>query len=64
MKCVVILLLILFCSPLNALAELPEDVAADFSVLSGIVVMPINDEYIVDLDDRNNLNIGDILTVV
>ena len=65
MKCVVILLLsILFCSPLTALAELPEDVAADFSVLSGTVVMPINDEYIVDLDDRNNLNIGDILTVV
>ncbi len=28
------------------------------------VVMPVNDEYIVDLDDRNNLNIGDILTVV
>jgi hypothetical protein len=65
MKCVVILLLsILFCNPLIALAELPEDVAADFSVLSGTVIMPVNDEYIVDLDDRNDLSIGDILTVV
>ena len=59
-----LLLFIVLLSPLTVLAELPEDVAADFSVVSGYVVMPVNDEYIVDLDARNNLNIGDILTVV
>jgi hypothetical protein len=59
-----LLLLIVLLFPLTVLAELPENVAADFSVVSGTVVMPINDEYIVDLDDRNNLSIGDILTVV
>ncbi len=65
MKSVVTLLLSIFiCWPFSALAELPEEITADFAVLSGTVVMPINDEYIVDLDDRNNLNIGDILTVV
>ena len=26
--------------------------------------MPINDEYIVGLDDRDNLYVGDILTLV
>jgi hypothetical protein len=50
--------------PMSAYAEISADVTADFSVVSGYVVMPINDEYIVDLDERNKLNIGDILTVV
>ena len=59
-----LLLLIVLLYPLTVLAELPEDVADDFSVVSGYVVMPVNDEYIVDLDARNNLSIGDILTVV
>jgi hypothetical protein len=45
---VTLLLLITLLWPLTALAELPEDVAADFSVISGYVVMPVNDEYIVD----------------
>jgi len=55
---------LLVCLPVGALAELPEDVTDDFAVISGVVVMPINDEYIVDLDSRNNLYVGDILTVV
>ena len=59
-----LLVLVFLCLPMRAYAEIPADVTADFSVVSGTVVMPINDEYIVDLDDRNNLNIGDILTVV
>ncbi|MEJ2525448.1 MAG: VCBS repeat-containing protein, partial [Desulfuromonadales bacterium] len=33
-------------------------------VISGVVVMPLNESYIVDLDDRDNLHVGDILTVV
>ena len=59
-----LILLTLVCWPLAALAELPDDIASDFAVVEGVVVMPINDEYIVDLDARNGLAIGDILTVV
>ena len=50
--------------PLAAIAELPDNVAVDFAVVEGVVVMPINDEYIVDLDARDDLNVGDVLTLV
>ena len=56
--------LVLLCCPAVALAELPELVQSDFAVLEGVVVMPINDEYIVTLEDRDDLHIGDILTLV
>jgi hypothetical protein len=59
-----LVVLSLFFSPMVALAELPEQVQADFSVVAGVVVMPINDEYIVDLDARDNLQVGDVLTQV
>jgi len=59
-----LLLLTLLCWPLAAFAELPDNVAADFAVVEGVVVMPINDEYIVDLDSRDDLNVGEILTLV
>jgi hypothetical protein len=59
---------LLFCltllCPASALADLPRQVELDYSVLSGYVVMPINDEYIVDLDASDNLHVGDILTLV
>jgi hypothetical protein len=65
MKFIVKLVLLgLLCCPMVALAELPEQVQSDFSVVEGVVVMPINNEYIVDLDDRDNLHVGDILTLV
>jgi hypothetical protein len=57
-------LLFSLCMPTIALAKLPEQVQADFAVIDGFVVMPINDEYIVDLDARDSLDIGDILTLV
>lgn len=50
--------------PSLALAELPKQVEMDFSVVSGYVVMPIDDEYIIDLDARDNLAVGDILSLV
>ena len=50
--------------PLVAQVELSEDLAADFAVVDGVVVMPINNEYIVAMDNRENLHVGDILTVV
>jgi hypothetical protein len=36
----------------------------DFSVVEGSIIMPIQGEYMVDLDSSNGLNVGDILTVV
>ena len=57
-------LLLLLCLPTIAFAELPAQVKADFAIVDGIVIMPINDKYMVDLDARNNLRIGDILTLV
>ena len=45
-------------------AELSEQVQTDFEVVEGVIVMPINDEYIVDLDEHDNLHVGDILTLV
>ena len=59
-----LVLLLLFFWPLAAMAELPEQVQSDLAVVAGVVVMPINSEYIVDLDDRDNLHVGDILTLV
>ena len=59
-----LILLSLVCWPLTALAALPDDIASDFALVEGVVVMPINDEYIIDLDARDNLAIGDILTLV
>ena len=58
------LTLLLICAPAAALAGLADQLEDDFATISGVVVMPINDEYIVDLDARDNLNIGDILSLV
>lgn len=57
-------LLLLLVLPLNALAELPEQLREDFSPISGIIIMPVGDKYLVDLDASSNLQEGDILTLV
>ena len=57
-------LCLLLLTPAAAQAELPKQIELDYSVLSGYVIMPINDEYIVDLDASDNLHVGDILTLV
>lgn len=50
--------------PLTAGAELPPQLNADFAPLDGRIIMPIGDEYLVDLDASVNLEEGDILTLV
>lgn len=54
----------LLCCPLGAYAELPARVDADFKVINGVIVMPLGDEYVVDLDASDGLGVGDILTLV
>ena len=57
-------LLLLLALPLNVLAELPEQLKNDFSVINGIIIMPVGTEYLIDLDASSNLQTGDILTLV
>ena len=57
-------LLLLLCLPLNSLAELPEQIKKDFAPISGVIIMPIGEEYLVDLDASANLHEGDILSLV
>lgn len=63
-----ILRVVLFCFclllPLNVAAQLPAQIEDDFKPLSGYIIMPIGDEYLVDLDASANLREGDILTIV
>jgi hypothetical protein len=59
-----LILLCLFCFPTSAFADFSAAVQEDFAVVDGVVVMPIDDEFIIDLDARSNLQVGDILTLV
>ncbi len=65
MKLIKIILLpaIILCTSLSALAELPERIKADFSPLSGVIIMPIGEEFLIDLDTSVDLKEGDILTL-
>lgn len=60
-KLFVILIVLL---PAIAYAELPEQFKADLAPLSGHIIMPIGDEFLVDLDAASNLQEGDILTLI
>ena len=57
-------LLLFLILPLSALAELPEQLKNEFSPISGIIIMPVGDKYLVDLDASSNLREGDILTLI
>ncbi|MBN1956760.1 MAG: VCBS repeat-containing protein [Desulfuromonadales bacterium] len=56
--------LFLLCLPINVLAALPEQIKQDFSPLNGVIIMPVGEEYLIDLDASVNLHEGDILTLV
>ncbi|MCF6266780.1 MAG: VCBS repeat-containing protein [Desulfuromusa sp.] len=57
-------LLLLFYFPVVALAEIPDQLKKDFAPISGTIIMPIGEEYLVDLDASTNLHEGDILTLL
>ena len=59
-----LLLCFLLLMPLAAHAQLPAQLIADFAPLNGYIIMPIGDEFLVDLDASVNLREGDILTLV
>lgn len=65
MRCLLLLLLSLTpLLPSAAFAKLPPRIEADFAVVSGYLVMPVEEGYLVDLDAASNLQVGDILAVV
>ena len=53
----------LLCLSTLAFAELPPQIKNDFAPVSGVIIMPIGEEYLVDLDASVNLREGDILTL-
>ncbi len=56
-------LLIISGLPTAAIAALPEGLTQDFAPLDGYVIMPVNDEYLVDLDAAKGAGVGDLLSV-
>ncbi|MGE4580333.1 MAG: FG-GAP repeat domain-containing protein [Desulfuromonadales bacterium] len=52
------------CFSLPALAGLSEDLGRDFASLSGYVIMPVDGEYLIDLDASRGVAVGDLFSVV
>jgi len=52
------------CFPLTVFAEIPPRLIEDFSPVCGAIIMPVGDRYLVNLDASNNLQEGDILTLI
>lgn len=50
--------------PLPCFAQLPPQLINDFATRSGYLIMPIGDEYLIDLDASTDLQEGDILTLI
>lgn len=59
-----LILLLLLLLPVIAAAEIPKGMVTDFAPLNGYIIMPIGDEFLVDLDASASLQEGDILTLV
>jgi len=55
-------LVLLSVSPL--IADIHEDLARDFAPLEGVVVLPLEGEFLVDLDSEQGLQQGDLLAVI
>jgi hypothetical protein len=49
---------------INARAEIGSDIIRDFTPLSGYVIQSVGNEYIIDMDARQQIAVGDLFTVV
>jgi FG-GAP-like repeat len=56
-------LFFIFLLPLQSLAELPQQIKNDFAPLSGVIIMPVGEQYLIDLDATSGLKEGDILSL-
>ncbi len=48
---------------LTAQASLIDSITRDFTPLDGYVIMPINDEYLIDIDSSQGAKIGDLFSI-
>ncbi len=63
-RCVLITLILSLSFFTHASADIAGQLKKDFSSLSGLVIMPVGNEYLIDLDATSGLSEGDILTFV
>ena len=59
-----LLFILLFSGQLSTHAAIPSQMVNRFATLSGSIIIPIADEYLIDIDASAKLQIGDILTLV
>ncbi len=61
-----ILILIMFLTTLTSsvVSAQTVDLKNDFTLLSGVIIMPIKDQYLIDLDASSGVEEGDIFTLV
>lgn len=57
-------LLLLLILPTLAVAQLPDRLKRDFAPVDGIILMAMDDSYLVDLDANQDLRPGDILSIM
>ncbi|OHB25429.1 MAG: hypothetical protein A2X84_01945 [Desulfuromonadaceae bacterium GWC2_58_13] len=60
---IAVAVLVMLVPPLSSLAYV-DDVARDFKPLAGIVIMPVQGEFLIDLDASRGVAIGDLFAVV
>lgn len=48
----------------DARCSVLEEVVADFRPISGAVIMPVENEFLIDLDSGAGLNVGDLVAVI
>ena len=63
-RCILITLILSLSFISLANADIAGQLKKDFSSLSGLVIMPVGNEYLIDLDATSGLSEGDILTFV
>lgn len=66
LRCALLFTLLLLSSALfaSAFAADLNTIAKDFKPLSGIIIMPVQDEYLIDLDAGKGVAVGDLFSVV
>lgn len=59
-----LLIVLLISVPAMSLAAIPANLVTNFKPLSGVIIMPIGDEYLIDLDMSQGVAEGDLFSVI
>ncbi|MBE0501797.1 MAG: VCBS repeat-containing protein, partial [Desulfuromonadales bacterium] len=63
-RTVLFLLGLLLLMPALSCADFSDQLRADFKPVSGVIVMPVDEEYLIDLDANHGVMTGDLFSVV